>query len=52
MRSLPEITFLNKKKRLNPRLRKTNARAKGTNPRAVGTNPRARKQMQCTYGQF
>ena len=39
-RELPQIIFLNKRKRISSRLLGTNPRARGTNPRAKGTNPR------------
>ena len=43
-RQLPQITFLNKPKRISKRLIRQNPRALGTNPRALGTNPRAKQK--------
>jgi|688.fasta_scaffold1067166_1 hypothetical protein len=51
-RQLPELRFLNSKKKLNPRLKRTNPRAKKTNPRALGTNPRALKLIQASCNQI
>jgi len=44
-RRLPEINFLNRKKKIPSRLIGSNPRALGTNPRALGTNPRSIRKL-------